>query len=205
MNAPGGPVSSRRKFRVTPRMVIAYLCLIPVSIGIGFGAFGIITLIKKQMYDRPLPDAVTQGAKEADIPPHAVYAVMYVYGDMSGGSGKNGDRIGYMGLSKSLFETIGQTLLFENPDPGLVYDPETNVRYGIAYLGYLFDKYLLWDTAFAAYVCGTDRVDAWLRDEELTDKYGALRAQAIPDRAVSKTVSRILSAMQTYDSLYKEN
>ncbi|MBQ7728113.1 MAG: transglycosylase SLT domain-containing protein [Clostridia bacterium] len=204
MNRSPSAYPGRKKFKVTPKIVLAYLCLIPIAIGIGFGTFAIIRAVQKKQYFRPQEDLVRMYCEDANIPVHAAYALMYATGGLNNSNG-DPNCVGYMALSPELFQTIGALVMHEQPEPGLIYDPATNLKYGIAYLGYLFDRYLLWDTAFAAYLSDIETVDGYLKDPDVADQFGAVRASAIPDEKLKKQVSKTLKALETYNTLYEEN
>lgn len=195
------PAPRSRRFRLTGRMILAYLCLIPVAIGIGFGSVAIYKAYEKHKYPQYAEDTVRVLCSRYGLPPSCVYAVMSRESGFSSSASENG-RTGLMGLTRGQFSWIGENLLHESKDPGLLFDPDTNLRYGCAYLAYLYDRYLLWDTALAAYRCGTEQVDAWLEDETLTDSLGALWASKIPDAEIRNYVRDVLKVTEKYKELY---
>lgn len=195
------PAPRSRRFRLTRRMLIAYLCLIPVAIGIGFGSVALFRVYERHKYPLYSAGSVDALCSRYGIPQSCVYAVMYEESGFSSNA-SDGTRIGLMGLSRDRFAWIGENLLHETRDPGLLFDPDTNLRYGCAYLAYLFDRYLLWDTVYAAYRCGTDTVDGWLENEKLTDSFGALRVSGIPDADVRSYVKNVLKTADKYQQLY---
>jgi len=56
----------------------------------------------------------------------------------------------------------------------LLFDYEYNIKYGCAYLRYLFDYYKNFDNAIAAYNAGLGNVNSWLENPKLTDNNGQL-------------------------------
>ena len=84
---------------------------------------------------------------------------------------------------------------------GCLFDPDTNIRYGCWYLGYLarrFDGNLA--CATAAYHAGQGQVDAWLKDPEVSDD-GVTLAR-IPSEATDTYVKRVLKYYDKYKELY---
>lgn len=195
------PAPRSRRFRLTRQMLLAYLCLIPIAIGIGFGSVALFRVYERHKYPRYSQQTVDTLCARYNLPASRVYAVMYVESGFSSNASSDG-RIGLMGLTREQFAWIGENLLHETKDPGLLFDPDTNLRYGCAYLAYLFDRYLLWDTACAAYRCGTDTVDGWLENKKLTDSFGALRVSGIPDEEVRNYVKSIIKTAEKYEALY---
>ena len=84
---------------------------------------------------------------------------------------------------------------------GCLFDPETNIRYGCWYLGFLVNRY---DgdmrCATAAYHQGQGRVDEWLKNPEYSPD-GAHLAK-IPSEATEKYVSRIMRYYEKYEEVY---
>ena len=84
---------------------------------------------------------------------------------------------------------------------GALFDPETNVKYGCWYLGYLlrrFDGNLT--CATAAYHAGQGQVDAWLANPDCSDD-GEILAR-IPSEATDTYVKRVLKYYEKYAELY---
>ena len=84
---------------------------------------------------------------------------------------------------------------------GCLFEPETNIKYGCWYLGYLlrrFDGNLV--CATAAYHAGQGQVDAWLQDPECSDDGVTLKH--IPSQATDTYVKRVLEYYEKYVELY---
>ena len=112
-------------------------------------------------------------------------------------------RIGLTQLDPELFDFICTELLEKDQlESGMLYDPATNIEAGAAYLSYLYEKYGVWDTVYAAYVAGTDAVDAWLANEELVTPQGTLAS--IPDSDAARYVKDMRRAVELYYELYYE-
>ena len=109
-----------------------------------------------------------------------------------------------MQLMPSTFRWITDDVLRERLDDGMIYDPETNVRYGCLYLRRLYDRYGEWSAALAAYNAGPGRVDAWLDDPAMLDEAGRLDPTAIPTEETRRYVPAVLEAMRQYDQLYAQ-
>lgn len=84
---------------------------------------------------------------------------------------------------------------------GCLFVPETNVKYGCWYLGYLvrrFDGNLT--CATAAYHAGQGTVDGWLKNPEYSDD--GLTLSKIPSEATDTYVKRVLKYYEKYMELY---
>lgn len=84
---------------------------------------------------------------------------------------------------------------------GMLFDPETNIRYGCWYLGFLMQRYHGDMTcASSAYHQGQGTVDKWLQDPGISPD-GATLAK-IPSQATDTYVKRILKYYERYVELY---
>ncbi len=107
---------------------------------------------------------------------------------------------GAMGLMQIMPDTgewIAGKLGIEGFEPGMLYDPETNIEYGCWYLNYLngvFDGDV--DKILAAYNAGPSRVKEWL------DSDGELRE--IPYAETENYMLKIEKYYEIYKSLYPD-
>ena len=84
---------------------------------------------------------------------------------------------------------------------GCLFDPETNVKYGCWYLGWLvrrFDGNLA--CATAAYHAGQGQVDKWLKNPEYSPD--GVTLAMIPSQATDTYVKRVLKYYEKYCELY---
>lgn len=91
----------------------------------------------------------------------------------------------------------------ENYWEGCLFDPETNIRYGCWYLGYLlrrFDGDLVCSTA--AYHSGQGKVDKWLDNPTYSPDGKTL--SVIPGENAERYVHRVLEYYEKYEELYAE-
>lgn len=84
---------------------------------------------------------------------------------------------------------------------GCLFDPDTNLRYGCWYLGWLMDRYDGdMSCASSAYHQGQGVVDKWLQDPEYSADGRTL--SAIPSDATRTYVDRILKYYEKYKEIY---
>lgn len=84
---------------------------------------------------------------------------------------------------------------------GCLFNPETNLRYGCWYLGFLMDRY---DgdmkCSSSAYHSGQGTVDKWLKDPAYSADGKTL--SVIPGSNASTYVNRVLEYYEKYEELY---
>ena len=191
--------------KLTARRLVAFLLLIALSVGFGFAFDAIATAVERHRY--PMVDSlsasVAANAEEFGVPDAILWALMKTGSDFASNAVSEDGRIGLMQLSPETFSRICTDLLETEPmNAGMLYEPETNLRAGSAWISYLYQRYGIWEIAFAAYYAGTDRVDAWLLDPDNTDGGGGF--SRIPDQSTAKFVKRVTRAVDFYTTLYYE-
>ena len=84
-----------------------------------------------------------------------------------------------------------------------LYDPETNIEYGVFMLKYLLDHYD-GETSLAiiAYNAGYGNVDSWLSDGTIPKK--GVTSADVPFSETANYLSRVTEAMEMYRKLYYE-
>lgn len=189
------------KFNARSFAIIA--AILVLSIGFGFAFDGVATAIEKKQY--PLSpryaEDIRNAAEKYGIPEVVLWAIVQTEsGFASNLEGKDGG-IGLMQLTPDTFAMIQTDILKETPeDKGRLYDPEKNLECGAAYLSFLYQRYGVWETVFAAFDAGTDAVDAWLADSEYVSELGTLKN--IPNTATARFVQDVVDARELYIKLY---
>lgn len=171
-----------------------------LAVGFGFLADFILTCIEKNAYPRDHGTYVEIYAEAYGVPEALVFAVIRTESGFDSGAVSSAGAVGLMQLMPSTFEWLTDGMLFEHLEPGMLYDPETNVKYGTYLLSYLYDRYGNWETALAAYNGGLGNVDEWLADGDYTDSEGGLKR--IPFKETRQFVARVTDAWEMYERLY---
>ena len=96
-----------------------------------------------------------------------------------------------------------ELLQAEPIEAGMLYDPQTNLRLGAAYLSWLYQRYGVWENVHVAYFAGTDQTDAWLKEPSHISPQGVLTD--IPDKDTASYVKRIQKSVSLYGKLYYES
>ena len=189
------------KFNARSLAIIA--AILVLSIGFGFAFDGIATAIEKNQYplSERYADDIRASAAQYGIPEVILWATVCTEsGFASNLEGKNGG-IGLMQLTPQEFTMIQTDILKEAPEgAGRLYDPEKNLQCGAAYLSYLYERYGVWETVFAAFDAGTAAVDAWLLDPEFVNELGMLKN--IPNPETARFVKDVMKARELYIKLY---
>ena len=183
-----------------PSRALMITLIAVLAIGLGFLADFVITCFEKSAYPREYAEYVEVYAEAYGGPEELVYAVIRTESDFDSGAVSPVGAVGLMQLMPSTFEWLTNDMLFEHLESGMLYDPETNVKYGTYCLSYLYDRYGDWDLAIAAYNGGLGNVDKWLADDRYADGEGGLKK--IPFRETRQFLARVTDAWEMYERLY---
>lgn len=183
--------------------LVAFLLLIALSVGFGFAYDGIATAIERKQYPKDPATAalIIQNAERYSIPETVLFATVRTQSRFVSNVVSEDGRIGLTQLSPEVFSFVCTQLLNRaQTESGMLYDPATNIEAGAAYLSYLYDRYGVWDTVYAAYCMGTDTVDIWLSTPEMVTPQGTLTH--IPNSTAAKYVKDMRRAVDLYYELY---
>lgn len=180
------------------RSVVAIL-IITLSIGIGFGYDRLRDGIDRKLYPRAYSEYVSRYAAEYGVPEEIVYGVIKVESNFASNAVSQAGAVGLMQLMPDTFAWLCEKL-GDNYDAGMLYDPETNIRYGVYYLSTLYREFGMWESVWAAYNAGPTRVREWSADTRYADENGAL--VEIPYAETRAYVAKVEEAAALYLALY---
>ena len=183
-----------------PSRGLTIALIVAIAIGLGFLGDFLITCVEKKSYPQDYTEYVTVYAEKYGIPEHLIYSVIRTESDFESGAVSRVGAIGLMQLLPDTFKWLTDDVLFEHMEVGMLYDPETNIRYGTYYLSFLYDRYGNWDLVLAAYNGGPGNVDKWLENSDYADGEGGLKK--IPFKETKQFVRRVNQAWKKYDTLY---
>ena len=182
---------------------IAIILILCISIASGFIISTVIDTINRKTHPLTYSDYVEKYSELYGVPEPIIYATIKTESGFKSNAVSSAGAIGLMQLMPDTFlwlcEKQGET-----HDAGMLYDPETNIKYGTYYLSFLYREFGLWETVYAAYNCGPNKVKEWQQNEEYADKNGILIK--IPFDETEKYVKKISKSVSIYEKLYfKEN
>ena len=180
-------------------VIVVILCL---SLAIGFVYQTIWHKIDLNNHPRDFSEYVTKYAEEYGVPEYILYAVIKTESNFESNKLSEDGEIGLMQISPETFDWL-LTLTKENKEAGILYDPETNIRYGAYMMSYLYTEYSRWNTVFAIMDAGRDTVDRWMTDRKLVDELGNL--VVFPEEDTEMYVSQVNETLEVYRNLYYTN
>lgn len=178
------------------------IILLIVSVLMGF-LFDIgCSFIEKKTHPLSYTKYVEKYAEQYKVPKELIYAIIKTESDFESNAVSHAGAVGLMQLMPSTFKDITENFLYENLDEGMLYDPETNIRYGVFYLSWLKTNFDNWDCVIAAYNGGIGNVQKWLKDPEYSEDGKTLIAKNIPFEETRNYVKKVNKAKEKYTELY---
>ena len=177
------------------------LLILALSVALGFAYQKISDAVDRRNYPREYEDVVKKYSLEYGVPEYVIYAVIRTESGFDSGAKSSAGALGLMQITPTTFDWM-LSKTHEGYETGMLYDPDTNIKYGTYLLSYLYLKYNNWENVFAAYNAGDSRVDGWLADPEIS-KDGKLTD--IPIEETKNYVKKVSSAVEKYKELYYDN
>ncbi len=180
-------------------MIKALKILITAILTLTVIFFGSVSILKT-LYPSRYGDFVEIYAKENNLSEYFVYAVIECESGFDKDAVSYADARGLMQLTPDTFRWL-QTKKGEKLSDDMLFDPETNIKYGCYFYGILMKEYEKEETAIAAYHAGMGNVSKWLKNEEYSPDGKTL--SEIPFGNTKKYVDKVIKTKNIYSKLYK--
>lgn len=152
----------------------------------------------RKTHPQKYAESVEKYAAEYDVPESVVYAVIKTESGFTPDAVSLKGAIGLMQINPDTFDWLCSKTGGE-ANALLLYEPDTNIRYGTYFLSLLHNEYKAWDTVYAAYNAGRGRVNSWLASEEYNNNG---RLKNIPYEETASYVKKVEKAQSVYARLY---
>lgn len=153
----------------------------------------------KAFYPLKQEALVERYAAENGLDEALVYAVIKTESDFDPDATSAAKAKGLMQLTLPTFQWL-QTKTGEELSDELLYDEETNVRYGTLFLRLLTEEFGTTQEVLAAYHAGRGQVNRWLQDPEVSSDGKTL--DHIPISETAHYVKKVTNAINRYRNLY---
>ena len=181
-------------------LVVTLVCMIAAALILGFLYDAVIISIERSEHPLNYQAAVKNASQKYGVPEAFIYAVIKTESGFDQNAISSVGAIGLMQLMPSTFLDLTQNFLGENLPESALYDPTTNINYGVYYLSWLYSKFENWETVAAAYNAGLGVVYDWLDDPSYSDD--GVNLKHIPIDETRAYVRKVTSARETYERLY---
>ena len=157
--------------------------------------------IQKLIYRQDYAEYVEKYAKENNIDPLLVYAIIKAESNFDDKAVSNKGATGLMQLMENTAKEVAINEFDEEVTEDSLCDPETNIRLGVKYFADLMEIFQEEAVALAAYNAGMGTVQGWI-DEGIIKADGS-DIENIPYKETNMYVRKILKDYDIYKRLYR--
>lgn len=192
----------KSKSKIKVPIIVAVLLILVLGVIMGVKGYESVKLdYLKNTHPIKYSEFVEKYSSEYGIDKYVIYSVIKTE---SGFNPEAVSSVGARGLMQIMEETFdwikyrlgdGDEITYED-----MFDPETNIRYGVYLYDYLFECFGDRDLASAAYNSGIGTVSEWLSNPEYSDDGNILKK--IPSKTAQHYVNKINNAYNSYLELY---
>lgn len=158
--------------------------------------------VLRAVYPMDYAETVDQYAEEYNVPRVLLFAVIHTESGFHADAVSEAGAIGLTQITPETFHWL-QTKAGESLPDAALYEPETAVRYGAMFYGFLLEEFDNdWKTAIAAYHAGRGQVNTWLKNPEYSADGKTL--DTTPSKTTNHYISKVQRAVELYYNLYEK-
>jgi len=136
------------------------------------------------------------------VPVSLIYAVIRTESGFNPSAVSGAEATGLMQIRKDTFDWV-QYRLGEEPAPfEILFDGETNIRYGVALLSILINEFGSVENAVCAYHAGWGSVKSWLNNPDYSPD--GFNIENIPFGDTRQYLQKVMQTKKIYETLYPE-
>lgn len=155
---------------------------------------------QKSFYPLRYTEHVEKYAKEYQLEPALVYAVIRSESNFDADAKSRSGALGLMQMMPDTFDWLQEKENDSYSEEDL-FRPEVSIRYGCLYLSMMMEKYGSLRTALCAYNAGSGTVDGWLKDSRYSSDGKNL--SRIPYEETKNYADAVLKSYDRYKKLYQ--
>ena len=164
------------------------------------GAILGLNSVKKRLYPQAYSEYVEKYCLMYHIDVNLAYAVIHTESGFDSHAVSHLGACGLMQLMPETFEWLRSKEKEEAAQYRDIFDPETNIRYGVYFLSLIQQRFGDEKLVIAAYHAGMGRVSSWLSDTAFSSDGKSLHT--IPFADTSHYVRKVERTKHIYDVLY---
>lgn len=174
-----------------------FVLILIMSLVISILGNALIDGIYRWVYPEKHHSLVEKYANKYSVPIELVFAVIKVESNFETDVVSSAGALGLMQMLPSTYEWLASRL-GDEPNEELLYDPETNIRYGTYYLQYLYARFGTWEKAIIAYNWGEGNFSNFINENGYTDG----DYDSIPIKETRNYVKKVIHHWEKYKELY---
>lgn len=157
--------------------------------------------ILMQIYKTSYNEYVEKYAKENDIDPLLIYAIIKAESNFNPVAVSNKGACGLMQIMDNTAKEVAQNNVMEYESGVTLYNAEKNIKIGVTYFAGLLKEFGNINIALAAYNAGSGNVNSWIKNGII--KSDGSDIENIPFKETNIYVRKILRDYKIYKKIYK--
>lgn len=151
-------------------------------------------------------ETVEKYSDEFGVPEYVIFAVIKTESDFDISLLSSDGKIGLMQVSPDFLEEYREEL-HDSYEANMLYDPDTNIKYGTYRLSKLYLKFGTWRAVYASLRAGEETVLKWLTDDRYSESSDMSKTKllTVPDEMADDFVENVTEAAEKYKKLYFNN
>ena len=179
------------------KKAIALLLVAAILMGTAYAG---VETVRKKIFPRMYSEYVEKYSEAYGVDPNLAYAVIHTESGFDSSAVSHLGACGLMQLMPETFEWLRSKDSDESGKYCDVFDPETNIRYGVYFLSLLSQQFGSEQLTIAAYHAGMARVSSWLCDSSFSSDGKTLHT--IPFSDTEYYVKKVERTKKIYETLY---
>lgn len=159
--------------------------------------------VEKLIYPQKYSNYVEEYSEKFNVDKMLVYAIIKTESSFNSDAVSEVGAVGLMQIMPETFDWL-QTKLPPKQKLGsdALFDPETNIRYGVFFLSLLQEEFDDTELTIAAYHAGRGRVNEWLDDSSISPD--GVSIGEFPSRTTAHYVDKVTKNIEKYKKIYSE-
>ena len=155
----------------------------------------------KKIYKIEYEEYVEKYCKEYNVDKYLIYSIIKQESNFNEGAMSSKGACGLMQLMDKTAKEIAKNLVMNYESGNTLFNPEKNIKLGIAYFSYLKSVYKNDNLAIVAYNAGSGNVNKWIKENIIREDGSDI--ENIPFKETNTYVRKILNNYKMYKNLYE--
>ncbi len=151
------------------------------------------------MYPKKYSEYVESYCEKYNVPSDIVYAVIRTESGFDENAVSSAGAVGLMQITPDTYDWL--LYIRKEEKVSELYSAETNIDFGTYFLSYLYKKFGNWETVFAAYNAGMNRVADWLENPDYSNGH---TLTYIPFTETRNYVDKVANTIIKYRQIYQK-
>lgn len=160
------------------------------------------SFVVKMLYPLEYKTLIVEESDKYNIDPVLVSSIIYEESKFKADAKSKAGAIGLMQLMPSTAQWAAKKMGYGRMTEERLFDAKINIKIGIWYLNYLFEKYQREDLVIAAYNSGHQNVDKWMKQQGILKNDN--KKLKIVFGETRDFVRRVQETRKTYEKVYGE-